>query len=145
MSADALILFNTDEHGIATVTPVLSERPGAYQLFVRYAGDEERNGTADATGFTVVREDTALNASLRGKGSDRTFVARLSDLDSDSPVAERAVEFYVDGQGIGSGATDSTGQASIAIPPRFRGGHHEFEARFVGDGFYESSSDTVST
>ena len=55
-------------------------------------------------------------------------------------VFGRTLDFYADGELIGSADTNSDGVATLRVPPRYRGGSHEFEARFQGDSFYLASS-----
>jgi hypothetical protein len=135
----------TDDTGVATVTPTLTEAPGSYQLVARFAGDEERSAAANTQGFVVDKEDTTTTASFAGKGARRSIVASLSDADSDTGVAGRTIEFYGDGQLLGTAETNGAGEASIVLPPDFRGGKHDFEARFVGDDRYTASSATVAS
>lgn len=132
----------TDEDGIASVAPTLSEKPGVFQLIVRYAGDDDFEGSADTTAFVVDREDTDLNLRVEGKGKERTVSARLSDGDASSDGIEgRTVHFYADGEPIGSAPTDANGVATVSPPRRYRGGKHTFEASFEGDDFYVGSGD----
>jgi Tol biopolymer transport system component len=132
----------TDENGVASVTPILDEKPGPHQLTVRYAGDDARGGSADATTFVVDKEDTDLELTVAGNGNNRTLKARLSDRDTPSHgVADRTIDFYADGELIGSGTTDEDGIATLKPPPRYRGGKHDFEARFEGDDHYLRATD----
>ncbi|MDP9066749.1 MAG: hypothetical protein M3N53_00180 [Actinomycetota bacterium] len=130
----------TDDNGLASVTPILTERPGAYELTASFAGSETFQPASATAPFLVEKEDTALSLQVTGRGSRRTLTADLTDADSAEGVAGREVEFFVDGSSIGSGTTDVGGSASIEVPPRYRGGQHVFEARFYGDDFYQPSS-----
>ena len=136
----------TNDQGVAAVTPTLTERPGeSYQLFARYAGDADRSGAANTHGFVVAKEDSASELAVAGKGNKQTLNARLADADSDAPIAGRSIQFFADGEPIGSSQTNENGRASIAVPPKLRGGGHEFEARFVGDDYYAGSAAGVSS
>ncbi|MGH2748728.1 MAG: hypothetical protein ACRDKB_12525 [Actinomycetota bacterium] len=135
----------TDQDGIAGVTPTLSERPGDYELTVTFSGDDNfAAATADMV-FVVHKEDTGMTLTVEGRGSNRTLIARLADDDSDDPVPDRAVDFYGDGEFLGTATTGSDGTARLTAPPRFRGGGHDFEAQFLGDDFYLSSAAQHST
>lgn len=128
----------TKGDGIAWVTPVLEEQPGPYQVTVHYGGDDTYLASADTHSFVVDKEDTTLELIVQGKNN--TLRARLSDADKGSSwIARRAIDFYADEEFIGSATTDEKGVANLKLPPRFRGGNHNFEARFDGDDYYAGS------
>lgn len=130
---------STDGDGLATATPALTEHPGDYAVSVTYSGPD---GTVTTKiPFVVAKEDTALVLSSEGKGKARTLTAYLSDLDSSgSGVAGTTIDFYADGELIGSAVTDVSGNAKLEAPPRYRGGTHDFAAIFDGDDYYRPSS-----
>jgi 5-hydroxyisourate hydrolase-like protein (transthyretin family) len=133
---------STDQDGVASVTPTLEEKPGPYQLTVRYAGDEERSASADTTTFVVERKDTATKLTVQGQGQTMTLRARLSHLDSSSDrVASRPISFYSDGELLGWEQTDADGIAEVPVSPGHRGANRTYEAIFEGDDFYAPSSD----
>lgn len=132
----------TDADGIAWVTPTLGEKPGAHQLTVRYAGDENHAGDVDTASFMVENEDTDLELSAVGEDDDKKVLARLSDLDSPSDgISGRTVDFYSDDELIGSSSSDDNGVATLSLPPGHRGASRTYEAVFEGDDFYLESSD----
>lgn len=132
----------TDENGIASSTPRLTDKPGAYQLIVRFDGGGGHQGSADTISFAILKEDTEVELVFEGRGKNRTLTARLFDFDTPSDGIEGAtIDFYADGEFIGSESTGDGGVATLDAPPGYRGGPHEFEAVFEGDDFYESSSD----
>ena len=135
----------TDGDGIARVTAALDQRPGLYFLRAGFAGDEGHDASEATMPFVIDREDTAASLSRQGRGTRSSLVAALTDLDSGAGVAERAIEFWADGSLLGSASTDGTGTATFQLPPAYRGGPHEFEARFVGDDFYRPSTAALST
>ena len=136
----------TDSAGVATADPVLTERPGPYQLTARFSGDETHVGAADTTMFVVEREDTALELTVSAKGKDRTLTARLWDADTPIEGLEgRDIAFFADGQAIGSAVTDARGVATLEPPARYRGGKYTFEARFEGDDFYREASASTNS
>lgn len=135
----------TDGAGVATVTPTVTEVPGSYQLTVRLTADDAYDASADSTTFVVTKEDSATTLSVDGKGKNRALTARLGDPDADAGIAGRTIDFYVDGNLIGSATTDAEGRATLQAPPGHRGGSHDFEARFSGDDYYFASSDRRGT
>jgi hypothetical protein len=136
----------TDDNGLAQVTPVLTETPGSYTVTASYAGSEERAAsTSSPAPFEVLHEDTDTVLSVVGQGSKRSLVATLTDSDSGEGVSGATLDFYADGSSIGTATTDGSGKASISIPARYRGGHHNFEARFRGDTFYLPSAGEART
>jgi hypothetical protein len=131
----------TNEDGIAAVMPALEEKPGLYQVTVRFAGDDGRAGDADTTSFVVEKEDTALTLTVEGDDEDRRVRASLSDLDTPiAGIAGRTIRFYSDGELIGSETTDGNGVATFAVPRGHRGGNRTLEVVFDGDAFYLGSS-----
>jgi hypothetical protein len=131
----------TTGEGVASVTPMLEEKPGPHQLTVRFTGDTEHAGDADTTTFVVDREDSDTELTVSGQGKNRTLTARLFDRDTTTDgVADRTIDFSADGELIGSATTDGSGVATLKPPPRYRSGKHDFEARFDGDDYYRSSS-----
>jgi hypothetical protein len=84
---------------------------------------------------------TGMTLSVEGQGINRILEARLFAFDDPaSGIAGRTVDFYADGEAIGSAITDDEGVAALVAPPRYRGGPHTFEARFEGDDEYMSAS-----
>jgi hypothetical protein len=131
----------TDGDGVATVTPTITEKPGSYSLAVDFAGDANRDASANSTNFLVTKEESLTRLAASGKGSKRTLTATLTDLDSGTGVAGRTIQFSADGTVFATATTGSDGSATISIPSRFQGGHHTFEANFAGDDFFLSSAD----
>jgi len=131
----------TDDDGVARVSPTLSEKPGMYQLTVRFAGTDDHLGSADVAVFVVDQEDTALDLTAAGRGKDAALNAHLYDADSaGTGVGDALIEFFADGEPIGSATTGPGGRATLPLPPRYRGGKHSFEAVFDGDDFYRGST-----
>lgn len=131
----------TNEEGIASVTPTLTEKPGDYDLTVRFEGNESYGASEETARFVVEREDTELDLVVEGRGPDTTMKARLADLDSPSDGIEgRTVDFYSDAELLGSDETDEDGVATLAVPPPHRGDNRTYEAVFGGDDFFRASS-----
>ena len=134
----------TGADGIASLAPTLTERPGAHQLTVRFAGDDMRAGSADATVFVVEKEDTALEMQAQGQGNKKTLTARLTDLDSPADgIAGRTIQFYSGSELIGSAETNQDGVAALPIPPPYRGANRTYDAAFTGDDFFLASAATA--
>lgn len=135
----------TDNRGIASESPVLTEAPGIYKLAVRYGPKGDR--VFHKTDFEVTEEDTGLTLTVSESedqgNDDRTLTARLSDADSAAGIAGRTVDFYAEGELIGSASTDDSGIATIELPPRYKNRDVTFEARFASDTFYLPSSATA--
>jgi len=131
----------TDETGVAGITELMDGAPGSYVVTASYSGSEGHAASADVASFVLEREDTISTLGLSGKGSKMILEATLTDADSSAPVAGRTVEFYGDGDLLGTDTTGGGGSASMNVPPRYRGGSHDFEVRFAGDEFYLPSDD----
>ncbi|MDP9067864.1 MAG: S8 family serine peptidase [Actinomycetota bacterium] len=145
-NATRLLTATTDASGVATASLVLTDDPGAYDLIARFDGTEgEYASSANMTGFVIEKEDTGLELSIVGTPSERSLEARLTDADSGAGIEGRTIEFFVDGHSLGSVTTDASGVARQSLPPRFRNGHHDYEASFGGDTLYRPSSSAVST
>jgi len=131
----------TDEDGVAQIAPTLVERPGLYELTARFEGSERHGFSEQTNRFVIEKEASAVEFAVEGRGSNRTLQARLSDLDTSSDgIEQRMIDFYADGELIGSATTDQNGVAILEPPQRYRGGKRTFEARFEGDNFYRATS-----
>ncbi|MDQ3940059.1 MAG: neutral/alkaline non-lysosomal ceramidase N-terminal domain-containing protein [Actinomycetota bacterium] len=131
----------TGADGVAGREIDLTQRPEAYQLVVRYLGDDGHEPTANQTGFVIDKEDTTTTLTTDGQGSRRRLTARVADHDNDAAgVAEVVVHFFADGTAIGSATTDRDGVARFSPPPKYRNGRHLYEAKFEGNDYYRGSS-----
>jgi outer membrane protein assembly factor BamB len=88
---------------------------------------------------------TTLELFVEGTGANRILRVSLKSSEHGIPVADRAVTLIADGAVIGSVITGSDGMAEMIAPPRYRGGHHYFEARFAGDDTYLPASAQATT
>ncbi|HWL66439.1 MAG TPA: Ig-like domain-containing protein, partial [Actinomycetota bacterium] len=88
---------------------------------------------------------TGLTLTVTGKGSKTSLEAVLLDMDSGAGVHGRIIEFFAGGNPIGTAITGNDGRARLPIPSRYRGGHHDFEARFLGDDAYGPSTGSART
>ena len=137
----------TDENGIANAQVPLTGEPGTYDATVVYLGEEEKYLPSSGSGqVEVTREDSLSTLVVDGKGNKRTLHASLSDADTSVAVISGAVlEFFADGQSIGTATTGEGGTASFTPPSRYRGGSFDYEVRFAGDTYYLPSAATAST
>ncbi|HWL66551.1 MAG TPA: GH92 family glycosyl hydrolase, partial [Actinomycetota bacterium] len=131
----------TNDDGVGAFMPTLEEKPGFYQLTVRFGGDDAHEGDADTTPFVVEKEDTDLTLTVEGDDEDRRVRARLSDLDTPSAsIVGRTIKLYSDSELIGSSKTDGDGVATFALPPGHRGANRNYKVVFEGDDYYLGSS-----
>jgi thermitase len=135
----------SDDEGLAGDEVTLDERPGAYVLRAAFAGDDDFEGSEASTFFVIEKRDTETDLDVEGRGVNRVLEATLTHLGDDTPVEGRTIEFYADGDHIGSAVTNEDGVATLRPPPRYRGGRFEFEAIFEGDDFYSGSSASQET
>ena len=87
-------------------------------------------------------EQRASSLTLRseGKGSNARLIATLTDAETGAPLSDQVVEFFSDGDSLGSASTDAAGDATLPLEGRYRNGRHAFEAVFAGNDDYEGSS-----
>jgi hypothetical protein len=88
----------------------------------------------------VEPEATTMTLTDSNKGSKRELVANLIELDSGSGIDGKTIQFFADGVPIGEAVTSSGGIATLDLPPRYQGGHHQYEAHFAGDEFYRATT-----
>jgi hypothetical protein len=113
---------------------------------VRFAG---RDGvylpSADTSGFVVDQDDSATALAVTGKGNNTTLSSTTSDADSGAGLAGVVVEFLADGRSLGTATTGPNGSASMALPSKYRNGHHAYEVVFPGDAHYDRSASRQQT
>lgn len=130
----------TDLTGVATTTRVLTDLPGDYQLFVRYAGAEGTyEPSSNTMSFAVLREVTEQTLTVDGNGSKRTITATLTE-DDGPAIGGVTISFFANGTAIGEAVTNDAGTVSISAPPGWRGNEITFESRFTPTNRYEGSS-----
>jgi subtilisin family serine protease/Tol biopolymer transport system component len=137
----------TDEEGRAASTVALTQAPGSYRLQARFAGEIGRFDASSAeTSFSIDKEDSVVTLRDEGRGANRALTAHLGDLDTPAfGIGGRTIVFFADGEQIGSASTDDQGLATLQVPPRYRGGSHNFEAVFDGDTYYRPSRAEASS
>jgi uncharacterized repeat protein (TIGR03803 family) len=93
-------------------------------------------------GDVVEQQDTGLELTVEGRGKDMMLRARLTVLEAPAQGIEgRTIDFYSDGELIGSEVTNGDGIASVSVPSAHRGNNRTYEAVFAGDLLYRASSD----
>lgn len=139
-------IVSTDASGIAEATFDVNAEPASYPVTATYPGSGDRLPSEASAEATVQREDSALSVAVSGTGSKRRLLATLVDGDEPSSgISDRAIEFYADGQHIGSAVTDDDGIATFNPPPRYRGANHTFEAVFEGGVWFVGSGSRTTT
>ncbi len=137
----------TDANGIASTQVDLVDAAGPAQMRVFYGGEENIFEPAgNIAGFVVERETTVMSLAVQGKGSNMSLRATLID-DDGTAVAGKKLNWSADGDQICTGAasTDSAGVTSCAVPPKYRGGHRDYEAVFPEDDYFTRSEATHAT
>lgn len=136
----------TGDDGTFSIAAPASMRPGDYEIRATFTGEDDAFNPSSATAtLTILKEDSALTMAIEGKGASRAIVATLSDADDSTPIAERELAFYADGVFLGNGVTDQQGRVTFELPPRYRGGHHDYETAFEGDDYYLDALAHAST
>ena len=92
-----------------------------------------------------VQRASALSLRAEGNGSNARLIATLTDAESGSGLGGQTIEFFGDGNSLGTATTDGSGVATLALTGRYRGGHHLFEAVFGGDTDYFGSRGSTQT
>jgi hypothetical protein len=136
----------TDADGLASRSLTFNDDPGSYQLTVRYEGEKDVYlASANVTGFVVGQDTSATALKVMGKGSDSRLWSNTIDADSASGLSSVTIEYFADGVSLGTTTTDSAGAAGLALPAKYRNGHHNYEAVFSGNSYYTRSADKQKT
>lgn len=116
--------------------------PGTYDLWAQACLLDSCGAVSTPVSVGTVVEATNIELTVEGEDEGMTLRARLTELDApQNPIMGRTIDFYSDGELIGSAVTDADGVASVAVPPRHRGANRTYEAVFAGDDFYLGSID----
>jgi len=136
----------TDGSGTATVVYTVPEALGGGDKVIRadFAGDAEHNAGTGTGVLTVLKwSATLLVADSAGTVSQSTNLsATLTRTDTAAPLAGRTVSFTVAGTAAGSGATDTSGVATVAyvVPDTIGSGAIAIGGEFAGDSHYNPAS-----
>lgn len=117
--------------------------PGTYDVWAEACLlDACGAASTPVTVGAVLEKATNIELIVEGQDEGMTLRARLTELDApQSPIVGRTIDFYSDGELIGSAVTDPDGVAVVAVPPRHRGANRTYEAVFAGDHSYLASSE----
>ncbi len=138
---------STDASGIAfyDYNGILSG--GTHSLTAQFAGDVNYTSSSDTngTGIAVNPANTVIiiNSLTVVYGNTVHLTATLTSIGTG--LADKIVNFLVDGSIVGSGTTDASGLAFYDYIGSLAGGVHSIAAQFAGDTNYTSSSDTNVT
>ncbi|HYI45428.1 MAG TPA: S8 family serine peptidase [Actinomycetota bacterium] len=133
----------TNENGVASKDISLDLAPGSYSLSVRYAGSvNELEPSADLGSFVVEKEDTATVLTIAGTSSSRSFSAKVTETDGGTGLAGVTVEFFQNGNSVGSAVTNANGVAILASAPKYSK-KAVYEAVFAANDFYLRSAHSV--
>lgn len=136
----------TSEEGIAESSFTATGAPGQYPVTVTFGGSGDHLASQASVTASVLHEDSALTLVAGGTGINRRLTASLTDADTPAAgLAGRTIEFFSEGEFLGSAVTDDSGTAVFDAPPGLRGGPQPFEARFEGDAFYLGSEAQTSS
>jgi poly(3-hydroxybutyrate) depolymerase len=94
-------------------------------------------GVSVSSPLTVVREDTALGLN-HVDGKIPVLVATLNDADAGG-IGGQTIEFFADGQPIGTALTGADGNARIETPKRARKKGTVYSATYAGNDTYRPS------
>jgi subtilisin family serine protease len=137
---------STNGSGVATKSYVIPEALGTGGKTVRadFGGDAAHLASFGTATLTVSKGDTALAvADKSGQiGATITLSATLTCVGNGLGVSGRAVDFSVDGTGVGSETTNGSGlaEAAYAIPVAGGPGSRTIAAGFAGDAAYNGAS-----
>ncbi|KZX14491.1 bacterial Ig-like domain protein [Methanobrevibacter cuticularis] len=122
-------------NGVAII-PYLIEEPYEGSLNVTFIGNNVYNGNSTLVNvnFTKGNPSLSINNITGEKGETITISATLLDSNG-NPLANRTVMFYLNGEYIGQGVTNSEGKASINYKV-LSSGEFILGATFEGDNLF---------
>jgi glycerophosphoryl diester phosphodiesterase len=119
------------------------EVPAGWSSIV-FAGDGSAQPSSVTAEGPAEKVATVLELEVRGRGQSKTLWARLSELDSGAGVSGRAIDFYSDGELMGTVRTDAEGVAELGVGSSHRGANRHYTAVFLGDESYEAATAEAS-
>ena len=104
----------TDSNGIATYTYNITQNTGTYTINATFNTTTQYEPSNGTNTLTVDATPTSLtvNGASGYKGDSTTLTATLGDTAHNRAVAGEKVDFYVNGDYVGQGTTDSNGIAT---------------------------------
>ncbi|NUL83436.1 MAG: Ig-like domain repeat protein [Armatimonadetes bacterium] len=133
----------TNESGFASVPFYATEGMGIgpKPIEVVYLGDAF---TLPSTGHGTLNNNRApvsieVQSAIASAGQNVGLIARLRRATDNIVLNNRLLEFYLDGQLVGTATTNANGFASVTahIPPETASGQQTIEVRFAGDHAYQ--------
>ncbi len=149
-SVDGVVIgsASTDSNGKASLPYTVDERFGAgkHKLVVAFAGDKNHSATTKTATFKVVAAQTqvAVTDATASRGATISLQGSIARVTDGAPLAGRMVRFQIDGNTVGSTATDAMGMATLsyAVNESLSLGSHKIRVLFDGEPLYSKSSGT---
>jgi len=123
LQADGSCIYSTASLSAGTHTITV-----AYNANATFAGSTSSPVSVTITSAAAILSPTFVALTATKSGNDSEIVARVSRM---SGSVYGAVTFLDDGKVLGSAAMNSSGIASLTVPP-FAGGSHRLYASFAG-------------
>jgi hypothetical protein len=134
---------STRPNGVAKKRVRIRGRARRSVIKVRFTGTNQLQGSRDADGFFVRKEDTRIKLALFRNHPGTAIVAHLRDFDSDLDLAGRKVRFYMNGEFLGVRKTSDNGFAILRLKGhRLRRGDR-FRVVFPGRRAFLASHDNA--
>ncbi|MBP2044857.1 beta strand repeat-containing protein [Methanobacterium aggregans] len=104
----------TDANGVARYTYSITQNVGTYTINATFNATTQYEPSNGTNTLTVDATPTSLTVGAASgyKGDNTTLIAILWDTAHDRAVAGETVDFYVNGDYVGQGTTDSNGLAT---------------------------------
>ena len=128
----------TDANGIATLDYILNYNGGVYTILAEFLQDADYsgvNGTATLNILPITTVITMNNASGY-KGDKVNLIAYLNDTHNNVPIEGARIEYYINGNLMGTATTDSSGRAIYQYNITQIAGSYIIQAKFPGDTTY---------
>ena len=129
----------TYSYTVAGALPV-----GSHTISASFAGDSSHAASSGTGTLTVAKAVTVMTLTNAAgtRGQSVTLTARLLRKSGAAPLLGKTLTFSIDGTGVGTAATNSSGFASLSyvVPAGTTAGTHPLAAAFAGDSGYNPSS-----
>ena len=134
----------TNEIGIASLPYSVIQNNGTYTVLAKFLQDVTYSASNNTNNLLVNRIPTSITVNtVRGfKGDVVDLIATLTDSVNKVPVADKTVNFIINGSPIGTAVTNSLGLATISDTVLQNGGTYTVQAVFLQDSIYASTSNT---
>lgn len=134
----------TNSEGIATLIYTLNSC-GSYNLSAEFSDNIDYNSSSDKKSWIVQTIPTKLILkSLKSyKGDKVKLQATLMNTVNNVPLSGRTVYFYVNGNLVGSGITNSSGVASYLYLVKYCSGTYSLKAEYKKDNLYGGSTNNT--